>query len=107
MEKKRLVTSYNNLSPEVLELVKKKYPTGYLNSVIKVSKPNNDFFYAITLDTDDTSYLIKVNVKIDSKPKDEDEEKDFFSESDDIGTNEDSFPEDEVADEPAEEYSDD
>jgi hypothetical protein len=106
MEKKRLVISYNNLSPDVLELVKKKYPTGYLNSVIKVTKPNNDFFYAITLDTDDTSYLIKVNVKIDSKPKDEDEEKDFFSESDDIGTNEDSFP-DEVADEQAEEYSDD
>ena len=101
MEKKRLVISYNNLSPEVLELVKKKYPYGYLNSVIKVTKPNNDFFYAITLDTDDTSYLIKVNVKIDSKPKDEDEEKDFFSESDDIGTDGDSFPEEN--EEPAEE----
>jgi len=106
MEKKRLVISYNNLSPDLLDLVKKKYPSGFLNHVIKVTKPNNEFFYAITLDTDDSSYLIKVNVKIDSKAKDEDEEKDFFSESDDIGTNEDSFPE-EVSDEPAEEYSDD
>jgi hypothetical protein len=107
MEKKRLVISYNNLSQELLDLVKKKYPTGFLNHVIKVTKPNNDFFYAITLDTEDTSYLIKVNVKIDSKAKDEDDEKDFFSDTDDdIGTNEDSFPE-EVSDEPAEEYSDD
>jgi hypothetical protein len=89
----------------VLELVKKKYPYGYLNSVIKVTKPNNDFFYAITLDTDDTSYLIKVNVKIDTKAKDEDEEKDFFSDNDDIGTNEDSFPEE--SEEPAEEYDED
>lgn len=106
MEKKKLVISYNNLSPDILDLVKKKYPTGYLNHVIKVTKPNNDFFYAITLDTEDTSYLIKVNVKIDTKPKDDDDDKDFFSDSDDIGTSEDSFP-DEVADEPAEEYSDD
>jgi len=105
MEKKRLVISYNNLSPEVLELVKKKYPTGYLNSVIKVTKPNNDFFYAITLDTEDTSYLIKVNVKIDTKVKDEDDEKDFFSDSDDIGTDGDSFPEE--SEEPAEEYGED
>lgn len=106
MEKKKMVISYNKLTPELLDLVKKKYPYGYLNSVIKVSKPNNDFFYAITLDTDDASYLIKVNVKIDTKIKDEDDEKEFFSENDDIGTNEDSFP-DEVADEPSEEYSDD
>ena len=106
MEKKRLVVNYNNLSPELLELVKKKFPTGYLNHVIKVTKPNNDFFYAITLDTDEASYLIKVNVKIDTKAKDDEEEKDFFGETEDIGTNEDSFPED-VSEEPAEEYSDD
>lgn len=106
MEKKKLVISYSNLSPELLDLVKKKYPTGYLNHVIKVTKPNNDFFYAITLDTEDTSYLIKVNVKIDTKPKDDDDDKDFFSDSDDIGTSEDSFP-DEVSEEPTEEYSDD
>lgn len=106
MEKKKLVISYNNLSPELLELVKKKYPAGYLNHVFKVTKPNNDFFYAITLDTEDSSYLIKVNVKIDTKPKDDDDEKDFFGDSDDIGTSEDSFP-DEVADEASEEYSDD
>lgn len=107
MNKKRVVVSYNNLTPELLELFKKKYPAGYQNYVIKVTKPNNDFFFAVTLDTEDTSYLVKVNVKIDTKIKDEDDEKDFFGDNDDIGTNEDTFPDDAVADEPSDEYSDD
>ncbi|MDD3567464.1 MAG: hypothetical protein PHT92_03600 [Bacteroidales bacterium] len=106
MNKKKLVISYKNLSPELIALVKKKYPHGYHDHVIKVTKPNNDFFYAITLDTDEASYLIKVNVKIDTKPKDDDDEKGFFSDSDSIGTDEDSFP-DEVEDEQDEDYSDD
>lgn len=106
MDKKKLVISYKNLTPELITLVKKKYPYGYLNSVIKVTKPNNEFFYAITLDTDDTSYLIKVNVKIDTKPKDDDDDKGFFSDSDSIGTDEDTFPED-IEDEQESDFSDD
>ncbi len=106
MNKKRVVVNYFNLTPDILELLKKKYPAGYQHHVIKVEKPNGDFFYAVTLDTEDTSYLIKVNVKIDSKPKDEDEEKDFFGDNDDIGTSEDSFPE-EAAEESEDEYSED
>ena len=50
MEKKRLVVSYKTLH-ELLELVKQKYPHGYQNHVIKITKPNGDYFYAITLDT--------------------------------------------------------
>ncbi len=86
--KKRLVVSYKNLSPEVLELVKEKYPKGYSDYVIKVDKGNGDFFYAITLDTEDTSYLIKVDVKIDTSS--DDIEKDLFG-SDNSSTGED-FP---------------
>jgi hypothetical protein len=71
-----------------------------------VSKPNNEFFYAITLDTEDASYLIKVNVKIDTKPKDDDDEKGFFSDSDSIGTENDSFPDD-IEDEQDNDYSED
>jgi hypothetical protein len=106
MNKKKLVISYKNLTPELLALVKKKYPYGYQDHVIKVSKPNNEFFYAITLDTEDASYLIKVNVKIDTKPKDDDDEKGFFSDSDSIGTENDSFPDD-IEDEQDNEYSED
>lgn len=108
MSKKRVVVSYNNLSPELLELFKSKFPHGYQNQVIKVEKPNGDFFFAVTMDTEDASYLVKVNVKIDTKIKDEDDEKEFFGGmNDDIGTDEDSFPDDVSEDEPAEELNDD
>ena len=71
MEKKRLVVSYKNCTEEVLEAIKKKYPTGYSDFVIKVQKPNNDFFYAVTVDTDNVSYLVKVDVKVDNLTEEE------------------------------------
>ncbi len=64
--KKRLIVSYHNLSPELLDLFKKKYPTGYLEYVMKITAPNDKVFYAVTLDTPDASYLVKVDVKIDT-----------------------------------------
>lgn len=48
---------------------------GWINHTIKVPQSNGTFFFAITLDTDDTSYLIKVPVKIDTKS---DKDEDFF-----------------------------
>ncbi len=71
MEKKRLVVSYKNCSEEVLEAIKKKYPMGYNDFVMKVQKPSGDFFYAITIDTADASYLVKVDVKIDNLTEEE------------------------------------
>ncbi len=75
--KKRVVISYKNLSDELLDLVKKKYPYGYTDSMIRIDKGPGDFFYAIMLETEDVSYLIKVDVKIDSKVEEE-EEKDYY-----------------------------
>lgn len=62
-----MVISYSNVSPEVLEAIRKKYPLGYSNHVIKVNTKGDDFFYAITVDTEEASYLVKVPVKIDTK----------------------------------------
>ena len=67
MDKKRLVVSYSNVSAEVLEAIRNKYPLGFSNHVIKVKTRGDDFFYAITVDTEDASYLVKVPVKIDTK----------------------------------------
>lgn len=64
--KKKIIVHFNNITPEVLEAVQKKYPEGFQDHVFKVTKPNNDFFYAITVDTLDASYLIKIDVKIDT-----------------------------------------
>ncbi len=73
MERKRLVVNYNNISNEVMEAIRKKYPLGYSNHVIKVKTQGEDFFYAITVDTESASYLVKVPVKIDTKGISDDE----------------------------------
>lgn len=79
MAKKKTIISYDNLSPELQMAFKQRYPNGYHNEMIKVELPSGTSYYAVTLDTDDAVYLVKVNVKIDTKIKDEKEEKDFFS----------------------------
>lgn len=83
--KKRVVTSYANLSPELLSALKERYPIGYTDYMIRIDKPNGEFFYGVMLETEDTNYLVKVNVKIDDKSE-EDLDKDIYGddEPDDI-----------------------
>lgn len=76
--KKRVVVSYKNLSPELQEEIKKQYPNGYTDSMLRVDKGPGDFFYAIMLETDEVSYLVKVDVKVDDQVEDEDD-KDYYS----------------------------
>ena len=86
-QKKRVVISYKNCPPEVLQAIKEKYPAGYGDAIIKVQKPNGDIFHAITLDFDNISYLVKVDVKIDNLTEEE-FEKQFggASDADDSGS---------------------
>ena len=76
-QKRRVVVSYKNLSAELREEVRKKYPFGNTDHMIRIDKGPGDFFYAIVLETEDTSYLIKVDVKVDDQVEEE-EDKDFF-----------------------------
>ena len=70
-QKKRLAISYKNCPAEVIQAIKDKYPAGYGDAIIKVDKPNGDFFHAITIDFEDVSYLVKVDVKIDNLTEEE------------------------------------
>ena len=72
-----LVASFHNLSPELQEEIKQKYPLGFTDAMIRVDKPNGDFFYAVPYDTDEISYLVKIDVKIDDLSEDE-EEKEYY-----------------------------
>ena len=63
--KKHIVTSFHNLTPEIQEAVKAKYPLGFTDAMIRVDKPNGDFFYAVPYDTDEIAYMVKVDVKVD------------------------------------------
>lgn len=76
--KKRVVVSYKNLSPKLQEEIKKQYPNGYTDSMLRIDKGPGDFFYAIMLETEDVSYLVKVDVKVDDQ-LDEEEDKDYYN----------------------------
>ncbi|MEI6576084.1 MAG: hypothetical protein WCO63_07910 [Bacteroidota bacterium] len=73
MAKKKIVVNYDNLPPGVLTQIEKQYPEGWANHVIKVQGAKDNFFYAIVVDTEEISYLIKVKVKKDRKGIDEDD----------------------------------
>lgn len=66
MEKKRVIKSIENITEDVMEAIKKKYPDGWSNHVQRINKGNNEFMHVITVDTADTAYMIKVKVKVDS-----------------------------------------
>ena len=87
VQKKRLVISYKNCPEDVLQAIKEKYPFGYGDAIIKVQKPSGDFFHAITLDFEDVSYLVKVDVKIDNLTEEEFEKQFGAGGSDDDSDN--------------------
>ncbi len=75
--KKHIVTSFHNLSAELQEAVREKYPLGFTDAMMRVDKPNGDFFYAVPFDTDEVAYLVKIDVKIDNGATEEDD-KDYY-----------------------------
>lgn len=79
MNKKKVIISYHNLPPKVMEAFKEKYMYGYSEFISKITKPNNDVIYVVPLDTEDASYMVKIDVKVDSKMTDEDFDKLLFT----------------------------
>jgi hypothetical protein len=100
--KKRLVTSFNNLAPELQEAVKAAYPLGYTDYMMRIDKPNGDFFFAVPFETEEISYLVKIDVKIDDASHEE-EDKDYY---DDDLKGADELANDDSDDEPADDNSD-
>ena len=47
--------------------------------MIRIDKPNGDFFYAVPFETEEISYLVKIDVKIDDL-SDEDDDKEYYDE---------------------------
>ena len=72
--KPRSIVSFANLAPELQEEVKKLYPYGYTEAMMRIDKPNGDFFYAVPFETEAISYLVKIDVKNDEHVDAEDHE---------------------------------
>lgn len=76
--KKRVAVRLQNMPEEFQEAVKKKYPYGFTDHMIRIDKGPGDFFYAVMFDTEDTTYLVKIDVNVDGRIE-EDEEKDYYN----------------------------
>lgn len=78
--KRNLIVSYKNLSEELLELFKEQYPEGYQDYLQRFEKPNGDTIFVVPMETEDTVYMIKFDVKIDSTFAEDEFDKDFLDE---------------------------
>ncbi len=76
--KKNLIVSYKNLSEELKRLFKEAYPEGYSDYLQRFDKPNGDTIFVVPMETEDTVYMIKFDVKIDTTITDADDDKDFY-----------------------------
>jgi len=66
--RKRHVVSYENMSEELASIFAEKYPKGfndYLGDLTKYTKPDGTPFYAVTIETPDSIYLVKIKIKTD------------------------------------------
>ena len=72
-KKKRLVTSFHNLSLEQQAEVKALYPLGFSEVMMRIDKPDGTFFYTVPYETEDTYYMVKIDVKIDDGSDDADD----------------------------------
>ncbi len=67
-EKKRAVVSYENMNEELIAAFSEKYPKGfsdYFPDLAKYDKPDGSCFYAVTVETENAIYLVKIKVKTD------------------------------------------
>lgn len=72
-KKKRLITSFNNLTLEQQAEVKALYPLGFSEVMTRYDKPDGSFFYTVPYETEETYYLVKIDVKVDDGSDDADE----------------------------------
>ena len=86
--KKHLIVSYKNLSEELLEQFNEAYPDGHLDYLQRVLKPNGDPIFVVPFETDDCSYMVRFDVKIDTAVNDDDLDKVL---QDDTGKDDESF----------------
>ena len=96
--KRRLITSIHNLTPEQLAELKTLYPFGFNDVMMRYDNPDGTFFYTVPYETEDTYYMVKIDVKVDDAV---DDDNDGYYDDDEIKGA------DELADAQSEEMSDD
>ena len=58
----RVIKSLEKLSPELKQLLRKEYPDGFEDCIMRINNHKNEPIFVVPLNTDDTNYLIKIAV---------------------------------------------
>lgn len=76
MQKAKKIISMEKLSPEILDTMRMVYPTGYERNIMRVNYPSKGIVFVVPLETEDTTYLIKVNpdIIVDNDLDDDDDD---------------------------------
>lgn len=77
--KKRSIISYQNLPQEIHDLFNERYASGYSSAIQKITKPSGETIFVVPLETEDSIYMVKVEVKIDAKLSDEEFDKEILA----------------------------
>jgi len=94
--KKRLMISYEKLPPEVMDVIRTKYPYGYNHDLKEVKGIDNKKFFVLPIELPDVIYLVKVDLRKPIQIRDEGEEEDIFTPEEEFAGEEEGFPAEEL-----------
>jgi hypothetical protein len=90
----RVIKSLENLTPELRKLLKKRYPDGFEDSIMRIANAKNEPIFVVPLETDDTNYLIKIamvqnsegeyGLEVDDDSSDAEDDPEYGLEEDDM-----------------------
>lgn len=72
MDKPKVVIEYAKLSPELLDLFDETYPTGVTGKTVRYPNAKGEIVTAVRLETESTSYLVKLSTRAKEILTDED-----------------------------------
>lgn len=98
VSKKRVIKSFDTLSEDLKELIKRQYPNGYEGNITRIVSPKKEPLFVFPLETDDATYLVKVPVTknsdggydMENRTKGEFEDEDDFGSGDPVGGDDES-----------------
>jgi len=76
LAKKRVVKDYDALPEDIIRLVKMRYPTGFVASLVQYTNQEGKLVSALPFETDDMYYLIRMTMQEAKRIVKEDEDYD-------------------------------
>ncbi len=71
--KRKIIKNYESLPPNLLELVREKYPDGFSSSLISFFGPDGKLVSGFLLETEEIISMVRVNIEKSEKKEDEED----------------------------------